>query len=64
MLFDVNKKIVQTIGDKILVNLQNNANKPIRIFFVVVHRILTVLNINEGFIERSMPYLTCIQLDL
>ena len=34
------------------VNLKNNSSKPIRIVFVVVHRILTVLNTCEDFSER------------
>ena len=34
-------------------SLYNNACKPIRILLVAVHRILTVLNMCEGFGEWS-----------
>ena len=45
--------------EPVMVNLQNNASKLIRIIFVVVHRILTALNICEGFTEQSLLHLTC-----
>ena len=41
------------------VNLQNNVSKLFIIILVALHIILTVLNICEGFSERSIPYLTC-----